>query len=83
MERLRLAGGEGLADERAYVLVVADSGGQEKLVQFVSGLISVRRNNFPARWFGGKHRRLCARGRRRKFRDSENFRTLHKSRRKS
>jgi len=83
VEHLRLAGGEGLPDERAYVLVVADGGGQEKLVQFICGLVAVCRNNFPARWFGGKHHRGCARGRRRKFRDSEFVRTRQKSRRKS
>lgn len=86
LEGLRLAGGEGLADERSQVLVVAYGGGEEELVKLVAGVIAVRRNNFPARGFGGVHR-LCSRGRRSEFRDlSEKstiavFRTHHKGRR--
>lgn len=69
-----LAGGEGLANEGTEVLVVADGRGEEELVELVAGVVAVGRNDFPARRFGGEHRRWrwCARGRRRKFRDSEN-----------
>ena len=55
-ESLRLAGGEGLADEGAEVLVVADGGGEEELVELVGGVVAVRRSDFPARGLGGVHR---------------------------
>lgn len=58
-EGLGLAGGEGLADEGAEVLAVADGGGEEELVEFVAGVaVCGGRGDFTA-GLGGLHGRTC------------------------